>query len=183
MNENNEENGNVEQVEKEITLGNAKTGDKIKLHVSEEDAKKLKELIEMQNKQNADVIAENERLKKQVLEKPEYQGAQLNTEQLTGMTKKQINDIVEDVLPSDNEGLPVDMMTFKDDYEMINQLEKLAESGNMEAKKALRDLLAKNTGSHEWEYEGDVRDLYRRPKDAKERAELDKKRQLWKRVR
>lgn len=166
----------VEQVEKEIVMGNSATGDKIRLKVTEENAEKLRELLKMQNERNSSICAENESLKKKVMDNPAYQGAQLSREQL-GLEKE--------TLASDNEGLPISMMSFKDDFDMINQLEKLADSGNVEAKEALKNLLSKATDkSGTWEYQGDPRDLYRVPKTEKERKELNEKRRInWVKVK
>jgi small-conductance mechanosensitive channel len=182
------ENEELENEEKITTkLKNTKTNDEISITTTPENAQKLKELLEAQNEQSNQIVRENAELKQKLSQYPEYQGAPLNSNQITGLSNEDIHNLVRDVLPSDNEGLPVDMMSFTDEFDMITQLEKFANSGNVEAKKALAKLVSKVSDAKriDFEYDGnDTKALYRKlPKDPKERAEMLEKRKMWVKVK
>jgi len=195
MSESEEENQeNNEHNRTEVTIKSNISDKPIKIEGTTEDIEKFKQIMKAQKEYDNSVISENERLKRERAEKlmEEYgnvsSSAPLNSNQLSGMSNEEINRLMKDVLPSDNSGLPADMMTFHDDFDMINQLEKMAQSGDKETKaeasQALAKLLQKATEkSFDFEYNGDPRDLYRKPKNEKERIELSKKRQQWERIR
>lgn len=168
----------VEQTAKEVMLKNAQNGEKIQVFVTDSEKAKLKEIFDAYSEQSKKLIEENERLKKERTEKFENEFGK------SGSSAPLNNQQTGEVLPSDNEGLPVDMQSWKSEFEMISDLEKQAQNGNVEAKKALAQLLAKATEkSFTYEYDGDPKDLYRVPKTEKERAELAEKRRLnWRRV-
>ena len=183
-----------EEVQKELKIKNSKDDSEIKISGSVEDVDKLKTLLKEQNVSAKRLNEENARLMKERSEAFEKQfgesgnSAPLNDNQLTGGLSEGEKQLFKECLPSDNSGLPADMMTFRDDFDMINQLEKMAQSGDKEtkaeAKQALAKLLQKATEkSFDFEFNGDPRDLYRKPKDEKERIELSKKRQQWERIR
>ena len=173
--ENNEEK--VEQTAKEVMLKNAQNGEKIQVFVTDSEKAKLKEIFDAYSEQSKKLIEENERLKKERTEKFESEFGK------SGSTAPLNQAQTGESLPLDNEGLPVDMMSFKDDYDMVNQLEKMAQKGDIGAKKALAQLLTKATEkSWTYEYDGSPKDLYHVPKTEKERAELAEKRRInWRR--
>ena len=175
-----------EEVQKELKIKNSKDDSEIKISGSVEDVDKLKTLLKEQNVSAKRLNEENARLMKERSEAFEKQfgesgnSAPLNDNQLTGGLSEGEKQLFKECLPSDNEGLPVDMQNFTSEYDMICQLEKQAQNGSVEAKKALANLLSKATEkSFDLEYDGDPRDLYKIPRTAKERVELNKKRQLW----
>jgi hypothetical protein len=174
MDENEENTGNVESVEKSVKVINP-LNEKENFTVSgtEEELEKFKQFFN-KTKEVARKNAELEQNK----EAPTYQGAPLNEQQVYGSKLP---------LDQNDTSLPVDMESFSDEYSLVSSLEQQADKGSLEAKKALSQLYSKATEkSWAYDYEGDPKDLYKKlPKNAteKERQELNDKRRLWTRVK
>jgi hypothetical protein len=161
---------NVENEEKITTkLKNTKNGDEIEMDITKENAQKLKNLIDEQNRQSKEIVDENNRLRQEKANNPASFGALLNEAQITGQT----------TIPLDsNDGLPTDMQIFSDELDMVNQLEK---QNTAESKRALNDLLVKSSkGSWQMDYEGnDTKALFKTPKTDAEKKDFAQKRRMW----
>ncbi len=120
----------------------------------------------------AQQLAEDNKRLNEKLQKYEST-APLNNAQLTGET----------IHLDDQSEMPVDMQQYDSELDLINSLEKQAKDGNNEAKKALNDLLVKSTKtSWTYDFNGDPKDLYRKPKDEADRKKLNESRRMWSRV-
>jgi hypothetical protein len=189
----------VESVEQEATI-RADQGDgtksTIRIKSSPEDIQKFKELLKKQNEVNKAIVDENAKLREENEQKkadfypPQAPAgtAPLNeyqTSNLTNAERKIVDDALRDALYNLDEELPVDMLSFENDFEMISKLEKMADLGSKDAKVALAKILNKATEkSATYEYDGDPRDLYRKPKDEKEREQLNRRRRAnWIKVK
>lgn len=123
--------GKIESVENtqkvRAKIINSKDGREFTLEGKQQDIDGLKEVMVSAT----EAYKENQRLKEEKIQNPASFGAPLNSFQ----TGEKIN------LDS-NEGLPVDFMTFENESDMVNQLEK---QNTPESRKALNDLLLKST--------------------------------------
>ena len=157
-----------EEVQKELKIKNSKDDSEIKISGSVEDVDKLKTLLKEQNVSAKRLNEENARLMKERSEAFEKQfgesgnSAPLNDNQLTVKLEAEgEKQLFKECLPSDNEGLPVDMQNFTSHYHMICQLEKQARTAQSKRKRHLRIYYQRRLKSFDLEYDGDPRDLYK----------------------
>jgi len=104
--------------------------------------------------------------------------ATLDYNQISGGLSETDKQRIRDALPDNFSEQKTLELEANSEYALINELEKRADKGDKTAKLVLAKLIAKSK-PFDMEYNGSVKDLYRKPRDKKDREELNQKRQNW----
>lgn len=120
-----------------------------------------------------------EEMKHKTPEKISYNTATLDYNQISGGLTELDRQRIKDALPTHFENQKTLELEANSEFELINELERRANNNNDKTAKVILAKLISKSKPFDMEFDGDPKDLYRKPKNDKDKAELTEKRQKW----